>query len=81
LSIRQRWAAFAEDRSGTSPPATPIAIRVAASYTAQALVVCADYLSRHGVVPGTDDTTWWHDPARLAATRPAGRRALSSGGT
>jgi FkbH-like protein len=36
--------------------------------------VCADFLPRHGFVPDADGT-WWHDPARLAATRPAGRLA------
>jgi FkbH-like protein len=38
LIARRRWAAFAKDHRGAPPPATPIAVGIAASYTAQALV-------------------------------------------
>jgi predicted enzyme involved in methoxymalonyl-ACP biosynthesis len=35
---------------------------------------CTDFPSRHGFMPDADGT-WRHDPARLAATHPAGRLA------
>jgi FkbH-like protein len=42
-------------------------------------MVCSDFLPRHGFMPNADGT-WWHDPDRLAATRPAGRLAAAAAG-